>query len=68
MDCNEMDWVFLMQDVRGYIRVFGADQFVHDFQELFPNEYEKLLKAVRAKEIKDFNGKKEAYLLTKHAD
>lgn len=60
---TEMDYIFLMQDVRGYIRVFGADQFLHDLHDIFPDEYMLIVDALRRKEIKDFNNKKKAYLL-----
>lgn len=59
---SEMDWVFLMQDIRGYIRVFGAEQLLHDLHALFPDEYQKLVDAVPPHEVKLFNKKKAALL------
>jgi len=61
-DYQEMDWVFLMQDIRGYIRVFGAEQLLHDLHELFPTEYQKLVEAVPGHEVKLFNKRKAALL------
>jgi len=46
---DDCEWVFLMQDIRGYIRVFGAEQLLHDFHELFPEEYRLLTDAVQHK-------------------
>lgn len=60
---TEMDYIFLMQDIRGYIHVFGAEQLIHDLEDLFPQEYALVVDAIRKKEIKDYN-KKQGVLLT----
>lgn len=41
-DGREMDYVFIMQDVAGYIKAFGVEQFLHDFKDLYPNKYQTL--------------------------
>lgn len=62
MNKTDTDWIFLMQDIRGYIRMYGAEQLLHDLHELFPNEYQTLVDAVPPHEVKLFNKKKAALL------
>ena len=57
-DMSKEEWIFLMMDVRAYIRAHGAAQFVHDLEDLYPEEYALVVNAIRMKEIKDFNTKK----------